>query len=118
VHDKLRQTISLEFTLRAQDFMGFSFRTVQSDNGPEFAKGYALGLTSSGIALRHSRVRQSNDNAHIERFNRTIQDECLSSYPTRNSVTQKKLDAYLGYYNNDRKHMGIAMKKPRELVIK
>ena len=118
IHDRLKQTISLEFTLRAQDFMSFRFKTVQSDNGPEFAKGFALGLTGASIALRHSRVRQSNDNAHIERFNRTIQDECLSSYPTRSSVTQTKIDAFIEYYNNDRKHMGIEMKRPRELVLK
>ncbi len=116
VHDKLKQTTSLQFTLRAQDYMEFSFKTVQSDNGPEFAKGFALGLTSNNIALRHSRVRQSNDNAHIERFNRTIQDECLSSYPTRSSVTQEKINSFISYYNNDRKHMGIEMKRPKELV--
>jgi transposase InsO family protein len=116
VHDRLRQTISLAVTLRAQDAMGFAFSTVQSDNGPEFQRYFHDMLQAKGIALRHSRVRQSNDNAHIERFNRTIQEECLGPYPTRARTTQATLDAYLRYYNHDRKHMGIALKRPSDLL--
>jgi transposase InsO family protein len=116
VHDKLRQTMSLEVTLRAQAAMGFSFTTVQSDNGPEFQRYFHDMLAAKGIALRHSRVRKSNDNAHIERFNRTIQDECLGKYPTRTGTTQAKINTYLQYYNQERKHMGIALKRPSDLL--
>lgn len=116
VHDTLRQTISLDVTLRAQEAMGFTFITVQSDNGPEFQRYFHDMLATKGIALRHSRVRKSNDNAHIERFNRTIQDECVGRYPTRDRVTQDKLEAFLTYYNTERKHMGIALKRPRDLL--
>jgi transposase InsO family protein len=114
IHDKLRQSISLDVALRAQAYMGFRFKMLQSDNGPEFSRYFHDMLAIKKIALRHSRVRQSNDNAHIERFNRTIQDECLSSFPTRHSVNQEKINIFLNYYNNDRKHMGISLKRPRE----
>lgn len=116
VHDKLRQTISLAATLRAQKAMGFHYSTVQSDNGPEFQHYFHDMLQAKGIALRHSRVRQSNDNAHVERFNRTIQEECVGSYPTRKSVTQAQLNSFLRYYNTERKHMGIKLKRPRDLL--
>jgi transposase InsO family protein len=116
VHDKLRQTISHDATLRAQRTMGFRYTTVQSDNGPEFQRYFHDMLKAKGIALRHSRVRQSNDNAHVERFNRTIQDECLGSYPSRKSVTQVKLNNFLHYYNTERMHMGIKYKRPRDLL--
>lgn len=116
VHDLLRQTMSLDVTLRAQAAMGFHFGTVQSDNGPEFQRYFHDMLSAKGIALRHSRVRQSNDNAHIERFNRTIQDECLGPYPNRDAVTQEKIDTFLHYYNTQRKHMGIQMKRPKDLL--
>lgn len=116
VHDKLRQTISLEATRRAQEAMGFHFATVQSDNGPEFQRYFHDMLQAKGTALRHSRVRQSNDNAHIERFNRTLQDECLGKYPTRDTTTQAKLDGYLHYYNHERKHMGVGLKRPKDLL--
>lgn len=116
VHDKLRQTISLDVTLRAQEAMGFHFVTVQSDNGPEFQRYFHDMLSAKGVRLRHSRIRQSNDNAHVERFNRTLQDECLGKYPTRDTTTQAKLDMYLRYYNHERKHMGIGLKRPKDLL--
>lgn len=116
VHDKLSQAMSLQVALRAQTKAGFHFVMMQTDNGPEFQKYFHDMLAASKIALRHSRVRQSNDNAHVERFNRTLQDECVTSYPLRRNVTQRRLDEYLDYYNNGRRHMGIRMKKPAQLV--
>lgn len=116
VHPILRQTISLAVALRAQRAMGFAFDTIQADNGPEFQRYFHDMLSAKGITLRHSRVRQSNDNAHVERFNRTIQDECLSKYPTKSGTSQTKLNAFLHYYNTERKHLGIGLKRPKDLL--
>lgn len=116
VHDKLGQGMSLGVALRAQTKAPFVFAMIQTDNGPEFQKYFHDRLASRKITLRHSRVRHSNDNAHVERFNRTLQDECVSSYPLRRNVTQQRLDDYLDYYNNGRRHMGIELRRPAELV--
>lgn len=116
VHDKLSQAMSLKVALRAQVKAEFWFTMMQTDNGPEFQRYFHDMLAARKIALRHSRVRHSNDNAHVERFNRTLQDECVGSYPLRRNVTQKRLDEYLDYYNNGRRHMGIRMRRPRELT--
>lgn len=116
VHDKLSQAMSLKVALRAQVKAGFQFAMMQTDNGPEFQKYFQDMLAARKVALRHSRVRRSNDNAHVERFNRILQDECVSSYPLRRNVTQRRLDEYLDYYNNGRRHMGIGYRRPRELT--
>jgi putative transposase len=116
VHDKLGQGMSLKVALRAQVKAGFSFVMMQTDNGPEFQTYFHDMLASRNIALRHSRVRHSNDNAHVERFNCTLQDECVSSYPLRRNVTQQRLNEYLDYYNNGRRHMGISMRRPAEVM--
>lgn len=116
VHDTLSQAMSLRVALRAQEKAGFGFSMMQTDNGPEFQTYFKDMLASRQIALRHSRVRQSNDNAHIERFNRTIQDECVGSYPLRRNVSQERLDTYLDYYNNGRKHMGLDLKIPSQMI--
>lgn len=116
VHDRLSQRISLAVALRAQTKAGFKFRMLQTDNGPEFSKWFHDMLAAKGISLRHSRVRQANDNAHVERFNRTLQDECLGKYPLRANTAQAKLNTYLDYYNNDRKHMGINFQKPAQVM--
>jgi len=116
VHPILRQTISLAVALRAQRAMNFRFATIQADNGPEFQRYFHDMLQAKDIRLRHSRVRQSNDNAHIERFNRTIQDECLGKYPSKDTTTQAKLNNFLHYYNTERKHLGIGLKRPSDLL--
>lgn len=116
VHDRISQRWSYQTLLEARRLFGFTFQTVQADNGPEFATWLKDMLTSKGIQLRHSRVRQSNDNAHIERFNRTIQQELLGTRPLRRQVTQTRLDEWLQYYNHDRLHLGIELKTPNEVL--
>lgn len=114
VHDHISQRWSYQTLLEAQVLFGFHFTTVQADNGPEFATWLKDMLLSKDVVLRHSRVRQSNDNAHIERFNRTIQQELLGTKPLRENVTQTRLDAWLRYYNYDRLHLGIELQTPQE----
>lgn len=118
VHDRISQRWSYQTLLEAKSLFGFSFQTVQADNGPEFSTWLKDMLRSKGILLRHSRVRQSNDNAHIERFNRTIQQELLGTRPLRGQVTQARLDEYIHYYNHDRLHMGIELQTPIEALTK
>lgn len=67
---------SLIFTKEAEKEAGFKFRMIQSDHGSEFSVWFSEHIQKKDIKHRHSRVRQSNDNAHIERFNRTLQEEC------------------------------------------
>lgn len=118
VHDRISQRWSYQSLLEARALFGFDFHTLQADNGPEFATWLKDMLKSKGITLRYSRVRRSNDNAHIERFNRTIQQELLGTRPLRKNVTQTGLDEYLHYYNHDRLHLGIALRALIELATK
>lgn len=94
----------------------FPITTLQSDHGPEFSKYFTTQIGARGVAHRHSRVRKPNDNAHLERFNRTIQDECISRLPRRLEIYQKEIPEYLRYYNMERPHMGLEMKTPTEVM--
>lgn len=114
VHDRISQRWSYQTLLEAQALFGFRFTTVQADNGPEFATWLKDMLRSKDVVLRHSRVRQSNDNAFVERFNRTIQQELLGTKPLRENVTQARLNSWLRYYNYDRLHLGIELQTPQE----
>ena len=118
VHDHLSQRWSYQTLLEAQERFGFAFATVQADNGPEFGTWLKDMLASKGMTLRHSRVRTPNDNAHLERFNRTIQEELLGTKPLRRNTTQIHLDTWLHYYNYDRLHLGIQLRTPQELTTK
>ncbi|HDZ85295.1 MAG TPA: hypothetical protein ENH35_01950, partial [Candidatus Moranbacteria bacterium] len=65
---------------------------------------------------RHSRVRQPNDNSYLERFNRTLQEECLQKVKTNVRIFNRALPVYLEYYNTERLHMGIDFKTPIQLI--
>ena len=94
----------------------FPVRTLQSDHGPEFSKWFTKLVATDGIAHRHSRVRRPNDNAHLERFNRTLQDECLYRIPRNLQIYRKEIPEYLHYYSTERLHMGLDFKTPAEVM--
>lgn len=107
---------SLDFVEQARHWAPFQFSTLQSDHGSEFSKWFTKRTNERGMAHRHSRVRKPNDNAHLERFNRTIQDECISRIPRSLTVWKKEIPEYLRYYNTERPHMSLGMKTPIDIV--
>jgi transposase InsO family protein len=104
---------SIKFLRQAKLKAPFSFKCLQSDNGSEFSQNFS---ERAKIAHRHSRVRRPNDNGHLERFNRTIQDECLKALPTNTKIINKHLPGYLKYYNERRLHLGLELKTPLEII--
>lgn len=102
---------SVAFVRRVQTIAPFPFAMLQSDHGPEFSQHFSERI---GIPHRHSRVRKPNDNAHIERFNRTIQDECLRRLVPDVRRYNAALKLWLPYYNSERLHMGINYQTPVE----
>lgn len=115
---KLSQRESFAVLMAAQEAAGFQFKIVQTDHGPEFKHWFHRMLQSRGLTLRHSRVRRPNDNAHIERFNRTIQEECLKRYRVKELETADAVSSFIKYYNGERLHMGIQLATPDEIVAK
>jgi len=107
---------SLQFVKEALQHSGFNFRMIQSDHGSEFSVWLTEHLGKLGINHRHIRVRKSNDNGHIERFNRTLQEECLNKVNQNPKAFQKVINQYLNYYNNERLHLGLKFKTPAECV--
>lgn len=113
---KLRAYVSAAFVTRAQRKAPFRFDMIQTDHGPEFSVRFTHILARRKLAHRHSRVRKCNDNAHIERFNRTLQDECLTGVRRTVPHFRKAIRGYLPYYNSDRLHMGIDFKTPAQML--
>lgn len=106
-----RNTIA--FTREAQRHSPFTFRVFQTDHGSEFSTHFTERI---GLPHRHSRVRQSNDNAHIERFNRTLQEEALDHVPQNLKDYQYAIRKYLRYYNEERLHLGLKLKIPMQVL--
>lgn len=102
-----------QFIKQAQVAAPFLFRCVQTDNGSEFSTHFTERIQ---IRHRHTRVRQSNDNAHIERFNRTLREECLDALPVHIATINRTLPTYLKHYVETRHHFGINLMKPAQLL--
>jgi len=110
-YERMSGKISMRFLKEAENSM-FSFSMLQSDHGPEFGNWF---VTQAMKNHRYTRIGKPNDNAHIERFNRTLQEECLDKIPRNVWKINRALKKYLSYYNNQRIHLGINM-IPREMV--
>jgi len=110
---KMNAATSLEFVREAEESLGFHFQMLQSDHGPEFSKWFVSQIRKNH---RYSRIGRPNDNAHIERFNRTIQEECLDKVSSDVSKINQALKEYLRYYKYERLHAGINFLTPSQVV--
>ena len=106
-----RQTIG--FVNKAQGKAVFRFQMLQSDHGPEFSKWFISRIQKSH---RYTRIGKPNDNAHIERVNRTIQEECLDKLPNDVLKINCALKKYLQYYNHERLRLGLKLKTPSQFT--
>ena len=104
---------ALCFLRRMKKIAPFPFRMLQSDHGSEFSTSFS---ERANIEHRHSRVRRPNDNAHLERFNRTIQEECLDALPKDTRVINRHLPKYLRFYNEQRHHFGLNLETPLKVI--
>jgi transposase InsO family protein len=114
--ERISTKSSWKFIQMAQDTMPFKLKLIQSDHGAEFSKWLTKTLKAHEISHRHSRVRRPTDNAHVERFNRTIQEECLFRVPKTFKAYKKAIPDYLHYYNYERPHMGLEMQTPNQVM--
>lgn len=112
-YERMNAATSVLFVEEAQNAARFHFSTLQSDHGPEFGKWFVSRIQKGH---RYTRIGKPNDNAHIERFNRTIQEELLDRLPNDVSVINGEMSKYLRYYNCERLHAGINFLTPIQVV--
>ena len=114
-YEKIGGKNSLRFVNEAQRHAPFQFQMLQSDHGPEFGDWFVEQVKKNH---RYTRIGKPNDNAHIERFNRTLQEECTDRIPKNVRSLNRALKIYSEYYNNQRLHMGISLLAPAQLITK
>jgi putative transposase len=82
---------------------------IRVDNGPEYISGTLMTWAQQcGIALQHIQPGKPQQNAYVERYNRTVRHEWLDQYifETIQEVQDYATD-WLWTYNHDRPNMGI-----------
>ncbi len=110
---RMNARTSIKFVEEAQCASSFRFKMLQSDHGPEFGMWFVEQVKKSH---RYTRIGKPNDNAHVERFNRTLQEECVDRLPRNVRIINRSLKVYLKYYNTNRLHMGISLRTPMQLL--
>jgi len=110
---RMNVATSVQFVAEAQREASFHFDMLQSDHGPEFGKWFVERIQKKH---RYSRIGKPNDNAHIERFNRTVQEECLDKQERTPEAFNKALKQYIPWYNTQRHHFGLNLKTPAQIL--
>lgn len=116
VRTKANTHTGIAFLKNACGRSPFPFQVLQTDHGPEFGRFFHDWAERHGMKHRHSRVRKPNDNAHCERFNRTIREECLQKTLVRRYP--HALKKYIAFYNSKRLHLGLKLKTPLQAVLR
>lgn len=102
---------TLRFLKYVRKYFSFEIKCIQTDNGSEFGKYFSDNCKTKH---RYNHPRSPNENGHLERFNRTIQEEM----PKHNLCMFIKEDVlkFLEHYNTKRMHMGINFKTPEQML--
>jgi putative transposase len=87
------------------DWRGYPQR-IRVDNGPEFiSSALALWAEANQVTLDFIRPGRPDQNAYIERFNRTYREEVLDTYLFRNLQEVNAITKnWIISYNHDRPH--------------
>ena len=88
------------------------------DNGPEFLSGeFVTWAESVGMMIHYIQPGEPNQNAYIERFNRTYRNELLDLYLFRNLAEVREATYWwmIGY-NEERPHDSLGDLTPNEYI--
>jgi len=106
----------------ARDFLGklklvapFPIVRVQTDNGHEFLKHFASACQQQRLVHFFNYPRHPQSNAHLERFNRTIQEQFAQANThllDEPALFNRELMRYLLWYNTEKPHRAIGNVAP------
>lgn len=105
--------------LEFQENFSYPVHTIQTDNGSEFLGVLHAHCLSHGITHEFIYPRSPKINGMVERFNRTVQEECIQRVdeilydPDR---FKRKLIDYMTWYNTKRPHMSLHLQTPMQVL--
>jgi putative transposase len=109
------------------DFLGkfiqvapFVTSRVQTDNGSEFAMHFEHFCHQKGLVHFFNYPKHPQSNGYLERFNRTIQEQCVNlhlDYIDEPDDFNRILMDYLLWYNTEKPHRGIGNLSPMRYYL-
>lgn len=99
----------------------FSFAFILTDNGSEFMKHFAKELERLHFVHYHTYPKTPQQNSHLERFNRTLQEEFVDHHANlllNVDLFNRKLIDWLVWYNTERPHWAFQNKfSPIQFIL-
>ena len=91
-------------------------QALRSDNGPEFlGEAFTAWAKSNDVAIQYIQPGKPNQNAYIERFNRTFREEVLGQHPfARLDDVREAAHWWMIDYNEARPHDSLGGMTPVE----
>ena len=91
-------------------------QVIRCDNGPEYISATLQNWASAkGIRLEYIQPGKPQQNAYVERFNRTVRYEWLSQYHWRNlDEVRDYATQWIWRYNHERPNMALGGITPRQ----
>lgn len=123
VHHELRanmQEYDIEITIQRalEKYPSYKPRII-SDNGPQYiSKDFAEYLKIVGLQHIRTSIAYPQSNGKIERYHRTIHEECLMKKSLINlKDAQKQITDYIEYYNTKRLHSSLYYLTPEDFLF-
>jgi len=110
-----------DFFQKLKTVFPYRIKAVQTDNGSEFHRFFLEYLQENKIIHYWNFAGQPYRNGHIEKYNRTIQEEFIDWNETLLENTDEfnyKLMDWLVWYNTKRYHWGLGLESPVDYLIK
>ncbi|RKY93669.1 MAG: IS3 family transposase [Ignavibacteriae bacterium] len=130
VHHELRQNMQefdIQITIQRalEKYSGYSRRDgfpkprIISDNGPQFiSKDFAEYLKFVGLQHIRTSIAYPQSNGKIERYHRTVHEECLMKTSLVNlDDARKQIASYIDYYNTERLHSSLFYLTPEDFLL-
>jgi transposase InsO family protein len=103
-----------DFLQRLWFLLDRQIANIHTDNGSEFMKHFHAAATELHLTRYWSRPKTPKDNAHLERFNRTLKEEFLrqGNLHPEPAVFNAKMTEWLVEYNSVRPHQALGYETP------
>lgn len=92
----------------------FPIQAIRTDNGSEFKKHFAQYCQEEGIKQIKNTIKTPEHNGKVERFHRTVEEECLWRIVSQGKESDSdfvnyELTKHNLWYNTKRRHLGYRM---------
>ena len=109
-----------DFFDKVQKVFPYPIERIQTDNGSEFAKHFSQKIKDLCLTHYHIYPKTPQHNAHIERYNRTLQEEYINYHMSELMNPDKfnrNLMDYLLWYNTKRPHWSLNSQSPLQFLF-